>query len=126
MIPQTIRPVGPRAVRPYLAQTQPDALRRALAVSAQAVGAVRSALPYDVSQLRRDGGYCVTIQYSESRQAVTEFAQAHGAEVSVAPIESRAGWSAIDARTHINGVPVHAWTEIPTPVEGAETIGADR
>ncbi|MFF1961025.1 hypothetical protein ACFVWX_29125 [Streptomyces sp. NPDC058220] len=128
MIPKTIYSVGRRSARPYLAPlaaTQPDAYRRAGAASAQAVAAVQPvALPYCTSQVRRDSGYCATIQYSQCPAAVTAFAQQFGAEVTMTEIETRPGWSALDAHAHIGGVPVHAWTEIPTPAADTDTIGA--
>ncbi|MGW6739688.1 hypothetical protein ACWGDX_02890 [Streptomyces sp. NPDC055025] len=130
MIPKTIYQVGRRSPRPYLAPlaaTQPDALRRAGAAAAQAVAAVQPvALPYCTSQIRRAGGYAATIQYSQCQDAIIAFAQAFAAEVTVTPIESRPDWSAVDAHAHIGGVPVHAWTEIPTPTADTETIGAGR
>ncbi|MEV7867431.1 hypothetical protein AB0P17_15320 [Streptomyces sp. NPDC088124] len=103
-------------VHPYpyepLALTGHD---QAVEATRQAVAAV-TADPYSTSQtLSSPGAYTASIYYGEDLDAVRAFATHFGCdEVSTIPVESTEGKTDVTATAMVSGIPVTAWTRVPT------------
>lgn len=118
-------------IDPLAAEPQPplrDALMHALA-AAEAVISRLVVMPVSVSLTEHRGVYGISLQYHQDRDAVRAFAVALGLDdVITSPNRRTYNTTITEATAHIEGIPVHAWTQtedLPLAPAGEAPATAD-
>lgn len=122
---QAVVPIEPPTETDAQPPSLQDVFMHAMAAAEDAVAVLQVRPPrcLSVTELL-DGGYDVSLQFSEAPAYVLEFATAWDVSVTKAPHQSRPGHSYTEAAALVRGVRVTAWTltrNEPDPEATVET-----